>query len=110
MLAAVGCGVAVSFNIGKVPIALGQIRAEFGLSLVDAAWVASTFNTLAVFTAVFFGMACDRVGQLRMASAGLALSLVAGAGAMVAPQGSWLLLSRVVEGVGFLSVNRRRCS
>lgn len=104
VLAALFCGIAVAFNIGKVPIALGRIREEFGLSLVAAGWVASTFNTLAVFSAVFFGMACDRVGQLRMALFGLGLSGVAGVGAMMASDGTGLLVSRVFEGIGFLSV------
>jgi CP family cyanate transporter-like MFS transporter len=104
VLAALACGIAVSFNIGKVPIALGQLRAEFGLSLVAAGWVASTFNTLAVLSAVFFGMACDRVGHLRMAVFGLTVSLLAGFGALFAPDIGTLLLSRIFEGVGFLSV------
>ncbi len=104
VLAAVGCGIAVAFNIGKVPIALAQLREEFGLSLVAAGWVASTFNTLAVFTAILFGMACDRVGQLRMATVGLALSIAAGMGALFAQQSVGLLASRLIEGVGFLAI------
>lgn len=104
VLAAVACGVAVAFNIGKVPIALGQLRAEFGLSLVAAGWVASTFNTLAVFTAILFGIACDRVGLLRMTGFGLAVSLVAGVGALFAQSGIGLFVSRLAEGVGFLAI------
>ena len=105
VLAAVACGVAVSFNIGKVPIALVQLREEFDLSLVAAGWVVSTFNTLALFTAIIFGMACDRVGQLRMASVGLALSIIAGVGALFAHGSVALFASRLVEGVGFLAVS-----
>ncbi|MBI4996731.1 MAG: MFS transporter [Rhodocyclales bacterium] len=104
VLVAVACGIAVAFNIGKVPIALAQLRAEFGLSLVGAGWVASTFNTLAVFTAILFGMACDRVGQLRMASFGIVLSIAAGIAALFVQGNAGLLASRVVEGVGFLSI------
>lgn len=104
VLAALACGIAVAFNIGKVPIALAQLRAEFGLSLVAGGWVASTFNTLAVFTAILFGIVCDRVGQLRMATLGLACSVVGGLGALVAPGSTALFASRIVEGLGFLSV------
>ncbi len=35
-------------NVGKVPIAVSELRAEFGLSLVTAGWVSSTINTLAI--------------------------------------------------------------
>ncbi len=104
VLAAVACGIAVAFNIGKVPIALGQLRQEFGLSLVAAGWVASTFNTLAVLTAILFGIACDRVGQLRMASVGLVLSIAAGSGALFVHDAPGLFFSRLVEGVGFLAI------
>lgn len=52
VLAAALCGVAVAMNVGKVPISLGQLRQEFGLSLVDASWVSSMFNTLAVVSAL----------------------------------------------------------
>lgn len=48
VLAAALCGVAVAMNVGKVPIAMSQLRAEFGLSLVTAGWVSSTINTLAI--------------------------------------------------------------
>jgi len=104
VLAAVACGIAVAFNIGKVPIALSQLRAEFGLSLIGASWVASTFNTLAVFTAILFGMVSDRFGQLRVASAGLLLSIVAGLGALFVHESIGLFVSRLVEGIGFLCV------
>jgi MFS family permease len=104
VLVAVACGIVVAFNIGKVPIALAQLRAEFGLSLVAAGWVASTFNTLAVFTAILFGMACDRVGQLRMAVFGLTFSAIAGFGALFAHGAIGLLVSRLIEGVGFMSI------
>lgn len=103
VLAAVACGIAVSFNIGKVPIALTQLREEFGLSLVAAGWVASTFNTLAVFTAILFGMASDRIGQLRMAAVGLTISIGAGFAALFAHEGVGLFASRLVEGIGFLA-------
>jgi len=50
VLAAVLCGVAVAMNVGKVPIAMSELRAEFGLSLVAAGWVSSMINTLGVTT------------------------------------------------------------
>lgn len=104
VLVAVACGVGVAFNIGKVPIALSQLRAEFGLSLVGAGWVASTFNTLAVFTAILFGMLSDRLGQLRVAGVGLLLSIGAGLTALFVHDSVGLFASRLVEGIGFLCV------
>ena len=50
VLAAVAGGVAVGMNVGKVPLALPTLRAELGLSLVQAGWVSSMLTTLAVLT------------------------------------------------------------
>ena len=104
VLAAVFCGIAVTFNIGKVPIALAQLREEYGLSLVAASWIASMFNTLTMVTAIFFGMICDRVGHLRMVAVGLVISFVAGLTALFAPTSAALLWTRLFEGMGFLCI------
>lgn len=103
VLAAFLCGVAIATNVGKVPIALTQLREEFQLSLVTAGWVSSIFNTLAVFTAVFFGVIGDRLGARRMCFGGLAISMMGGVGGMLATSATALLLSRFVEGIGFLA-------
>jgi len=102
--AAAGSGIAAAVNVGKVPIALGLLRQEFGLSLVSAGWVASMLSTLAVFSALFIGVACDRIGHLRMAGVGLGISIVATLAGLWAHESGTLLFSRFGEGVGFLAV------
>ncbi len=104
VLAAALCGVAVAMNIGKVPIAMVQLRTEFGLSLVAAGWVSSMINTLAVSTAVFFGLLGDRVGALRMCFAGLAIGIGGGILGLLAGNETMLLVSRFAEGAGVVAV------
>lgn len=104
VLAAALCGVAVAMNIGKVSIAMSQLRAEFGLSLVAAGWVSSMINTLALTMAIVFGVLCDRLGALRMCLAGLGFGILGGLGGLGAGNGSALLVSRFAEGVGVVSV------
>lgn len=104
VLAAVLCGVAVAMNVGKVPIAMGEMRAEFGLSLVAAGWVSSMINTLGVTTALLFGLLGDRFGALRMCLAGLAASALGGTAALLADGQTLLLVSRFAEGAGLLAV------
>src|SRR5258708_1011903 len=86
----------------KVPPALPQLRAERGLSLVGFTILAPPFNVLGMLVGVLAGMLSDRLGRKRLALAGLVLMAVGGAvGAMV--QGfTPLLVSRFVEGVGFI--------
>jgi CP family cyanate transporter-like MFS transporter len=104
VLAAAACGVAVAMNVGKVAIAMPQLRAEFGLSLVAAGWISSMINMMAVTTALFFGFLGDRVGALRMCFAGLFVSALGGVGAIFATNEAALLVSRFVEGAGMVSV------
>lgn len=104
VLAAAFCGVAVAMNVGKVPIAMGLLRAELGLSLVAAGWVASMINMLGVTTGVVFGLLGDRVGALRLCIAGLFLSAAGCLGAVFAGSATALLASRFAEGAGMVSV------
>lgn len=104
VLAAVLCGVAVAMNVGKVPIAMAQLRAEFGLSLVAAGWVASMINMMAMTTALLFGVLGDRIGALRMCVIGLGAGIAGGLGGLVAGNESALLISRFAEGAGVVAV------
>jgi MFS family permease len=101
--AALFAGVVAAGYVGKLPPALPALKSEFGLSLVAAGWVVSTFNTVALATAVGFGLVADRIGAFRFALAGLALLVVGGVAGAAAPSGAWLIASRVVEGAGLLA-------
>ena len=87
-------------NVGKVPIAMSQLRAEFGLTLVTAGWVSSTINALSITMALLFGVLCDRLGALRMCLTGLGFGILGGLGGLVAGKHSARLLSRLAPGVG----------
>lgn len=101
---AIFSGMVAAAAIGKVPPALPTVRDQLGLTLVDAGWVMSVFSTLGGCCALFFGGASARIGQLRLALLGL---VAMGVGAVVgAGAGSYeaLLISRVLEGSGFIAV------
>jgi len=104
VLAAALCGLAVAVNVGKVPIAMVSLRAEFGLSLVAAGWVSSMINMLAVGTGVLFGLLGDRVGALRLCYAGLGASILGGLLGLAAGSETALLVSRFLEGAGVVAV------
>jgi MFS family permease len=110
VLAAALTGVAIAMNVGKVPLALPLLRAELGLSLVQAGWVSAMLTTLAVVAALGFGLAAGRIGALPMVLGGLGLSALASLAALavdgaVPSRGFGLLIAtRFVEGAGFLAV------
>ncbi len=91
-----------AFQIGKTFAALALIIDELGLSLVQAGLVLSLFSLIAAFAGAGFGLLSDRVGHLCMALTGL---LVSAGGAFLgatAPGIEVLLLSRLIEGLGFI--------
>lgn len=104
VLAAALCGLAVAINVGKVPIAMGSLRAEFGLSLVAAGWVSSMINTLGVSTGILFGLLGDRLGALRLCYAGLGVGILGGLLGLAAGSATTLLVSRFLEGAGVVAV------
>ncbi|MDO9285852.1 MAG: MFS transporter [Aquabacterium sp.] len=111
MLAAALAGVAIAMSVGKVPLALPTLRAELGLSLVQAGWVSSMLTTLAVVTALGFGLAAGRIGALRMVLGGLGVSALASLAALAVPALSanagfqLLMATRFFEGAGFMAVS-----
>jgi len=98
-------GVAAAMNVGKVPLALGALRTEFGLTLVQAGWVSSMLTTLAVVAALGIGLLAGRVGALRMALAGLGAGALASLAALGAGGFEGLVASRFVEGAGFMAAS-----
>jgi MFS family permease len=104
VFAATFCGVAAAMNIGKLPIAIPQLRAELGLSLQVVGWIVSMFNAMAFTTGVFVGLINGRLGAGRFVGVGLALLSLGVALGMASEGATLLLASRFLEGAGFLAV------
>jgi len=95
-------GCVAAFQIGKTFASLTLIIDELSLSLVQAGLILSLFSLIAAIAGAGFGLLSDRIGHMRMALTGLALS-AAGSflGALVSSI-ELLLLSRLLEGFGFI--------
>lgn len=105
MLAAIAAGVVSGATISKISPALPLLQSEFGLSLIATGWLVSMFNTIALGSAVFFGLFCDRAGALRFCLGGLTCLLAGGVAGMTAPSAAWLIVSRVIEGAGYVAIS-----
>lgn len=88
--------------IGKVPPALPELRADFGLSLVETGYVATMLNAMGGAVGMFAGVFSDRFGHKRITIGGLALMAIGGLVGAMAPGYALLLLSRFLEGAGFI--------
>ena len=95
-------GIAVAFQVGKVPGALPFLKVDLGLTLFVAGWVVSIFNVMASAGGALFGVAADRMGHRRIALAGLVITAAAGIAGSFATDSSTLLVTRAIEGLGFI--------
>jgi MFS family permease len=96
-------GVVAAMHIGKLPPAIPALRQEFHLTLEQSGWIVSAFNTLGLFASIFMGFATARLGAWRQCVLGMLCMAVGGLVGAAAPDATWLIVSRFLEGVGFLS-------
>ncbi len=104
VVVALVAGIIAAGHVGKLPPALPMLRAELSLDLVAASWVASVFSITGMVVAVLLGATADRIGHWRLSILGLALLIAGGVGGSLAVGALPLLVSRFVEGIGFLAV------
>lgn len=97
-------GIIAALHVGKVPPALPPLRDALGLTLVEAGFVVSVFNTLAMLLGLVVGVMADRLGRRRLLFAGFACLAAGGVLGALSDGRDALLLSRFVEGVGFIGV------
>ena len=99
---AVGAGVVVGLQAGKVPPSLPLIRDALDLSLVTGGWVASLFNLTAAALGLAAGMAADRIGPVRVITGALAAMALGGAIGAAADSAAMILFGRFLESLGFV--------
>ena len=95
-------GCVAAFQLGKTFASLTLIIDELSLSLVQAGLILSLFSLIAAFAGAGFGLLSDRIGHVRMALTGLAVSAGGAFLGAMAPDIEVLLLSRLIEGLGFI--------
>lgn len=94
-------GALAACQIGKVAPALPVIRAELGIAMVGAGWIASVYTGTAVAFGLIAGALADRYGPRNTLAAGLLLIAVGSlAGSAMHALGP-MIASRIIEGMGF---------
>lgn len=96
-------GVACGAFMGKVPPALPAMRAELGITLVESGFIATMINAMGAVVGMLMGLLCDRFGHKRLGLLGLATMALGGLLGAAAGGYPALLLSRFLEGAGFIT-------
>ncbi len=95
-------GVSCALHIGKLPVAIPVLKDSMGLSLVEAGFLLSVVQMAGLALGLLVGTVADRLGARRVMLAGLVLLALGSLGGALAQSAALLLLSRVMEGLGFL--------
>ena len=95
-------GAACGAFIGKVPPALPLLRGELGLTLVQSGFIATMLNVLGALAGLLIGLLCDRFGHKRLGLLGLLVMASGGFIGAAADGYATLLVSRFLEGTGFI--------
>ncbi len=87
-------------DITVVNVALPSIRKDLGASFSDLQWVVDAYALTLAALVLSAGSLADRVGRRRVFSAGLAIFSFASLLCALAPDATFLNLSRALQGVG----------
>lgn len=100
----VAAGIIAALQVGKVIVSVALLRADLGLSLSGAGWVLSIFSVLGVIGGIPTGAAVSRFGDRRIMLLGLLAIVIGSLAGGFASTYSVLLVTRVIEGLGFLLI------
>jgi len=100
----VGSGIVASFQVGKAAIATPLLQTELGLDLAAAGWLTAVFALLGAIGGIPAGAIAAAVGDRRILIIGLLAVCVGSAAGAEATAFSVLMISRIVEGLGFLLI------
>lgn len=99
-----GIGVLAAAQLGKFAALIPLVRADLGIGLTSAAWLASLIEAGGATMGLFAGFVVRRFGTTTMLSVGVGLLALAGLGQVVAWDMPVLFAWRLVESLGYLAI------
>lgn len=102
--AVVAAGVVAAMQVGKGLIAGPLLQADLGLDLTALGWLTSVFAIVGVVGGIPAGAVAASIGDRRMLAVGMGTLLAGILIGAASPGFTMLILSRILEGFGFLLV------
>lgn len=100
----IAAGVVAALHVGKLPPALPVLQQALGVSLLQAGFLLALVQLAGMILGLPAGLLIQRYGPRRSMLAGLLVLGVASAWGGIAHSATGLLLTRALEGLGFLWV------
>lgn len=95
-------GVTCALHVGKIPVAIPVLQVSLGLTLVQAGFLLSLVQLAGMLLGLPVGLMADRFGARQLMLLGLILLSAGSALGAASPGVTFLLATRVLEGLGFL--------
>ena len=83
-----------------VNVAIPSIVDDLGLTSTQVQWVQESYTLVFAALLLVFGTIADRFGRRRILLIGVVIFVLSSVSAALAPSGTWLIASRLVQGVG----------
>jgi len=96
--------VALMMGVNFIQPALPALTLAFHVTDAELSWVMTVFTAPAIFLSPVFGVIADRYGRRLLLAFGMFAFGLFGAAMAFAPNYSWLLVFRALQGVGFSAV------
>ena len=104
IMVVVGAGVVAALQVGKAAIAAPLLQSDLALDLASLGWLTAIFAILGVVGGIPAGAMAAAVGDRRILVLGLVATALGAMSGAMAEGYRTLLVSRVVEGLGFLLI------
>jgi MFS transporter, ACDE family, multidrug resistance protein len=96
--------VALMMGVNFIQPALPALTLAFHVTDAELSWVMTVFTAPAIFLSPIFGVIADRYGRRLLLAFGMMAFGLFGAAMALAPNYTWLLVFRALQGVGFSAV------
>ena len=96
--------VALMMGVNFIQPALPALTLAFHVTDAELSWVMTVFTAPAIFLSPIFGVMADRYGRRLLLAFGMMAFGLFGAAMALAPNYTWLLVFRALQGVGFSAV------
>ncbi|WP_249695288.1 MFS transporter [Stappia sp. WLB 29] len=100
----VGAGIVAALQVGKAPIAAPLLEGDLGISLAALGWLTGVFALIGLVGGIPTGALVGSLGARRVLVAGLLVVAAGAAGGALSSGLAMLMVSRIVEGAGFLLI------
>lgn len=100
----VGAGIVAALQVGKAPIAAPLLEGDLGIGFSALGWLTGVFALIGLVGGIPTGALVGSLGARRVLIAGLLITAAGAAAGALSAGLAMLMVSRVVEGAGFLLI------